>query len=165
MNFRALAKRAKETKINAKGKFQRKKRFGKSIGSYAPAMLIAIIDRKLKYQQTEIHKVNTHTFKASQYNHITDSYKKKKLHQRWTTIGNHLVQRDLYSAFLLMNSETHLQQTNRESCNQTFHSIPNLTQSTNRSIKTNKRTTTKQYRNQKCKLKISFFVGGATRLR
>ena len=101
MNFRALAKRAKETKINAKGKFQRKKRFGKSIGSYAPAMLIAIIDRKLKYQQTEIHKVNTHTFKASQYNHITDAYKKKKLHQRWTTIGNHLVQRDLYSAFFI----------------------------------------------------------------
>ncbi len=50
MNFRALAKQTKETKINAKGKFQRKKRFGKSIGSYAPAMLIAIIDRKLKYQ-------------------------------------------------------------------------------------------------------------------
>ena len=121
MNFRALAKRAKETKINTKGKFQRKKRFGKSIGSYAPAMLIAIIDRKLKYQQTEIHKVNTNTFKASQYNHITDSYKKKKLHQRWTTIGNHLVQRDLYSAFLLMNSETNLQKANRESCNQTFH--------------------------------------------
>ena len=84
-------------------------------------MLIAIIDRKLKYQHTEIHKVNTNTFKASQYNHITDSYKKKKLHQRWTTIGNHLVQRDLYSAFLLMNSETNLQQTNRELCNQTFH--------------------------------------------
>ena len=77
MNFRALAKRAKETKINTKGKFQRKKRFGESIGSYAPAMLITIIDRKLKYQQTDIHKVNTHTFKASQYNHITDSYKRK----------------------------------------------------------------------------------------
>ncbi|MCQ6277592.1 hypothetical protein JMM81_22320 [Bacillus sp. V3B] len=121
MNFRALTKRAKETKINVKGKYQRKKRFGKSIGSYAPALLITIIDRKLKYQHTEVHRVNTNTFKASQYNHITDSYKKKKLHQRWTTIGNHLVQRDLYSAFLLMNSETNLQQTNRESCNQTFH--------------------------------------------
>lgn len=70
--------------------------------------------------------MNTNTFKASQYNHITDSYKKKKLHQRWTTIGNHLVQRDLYSAFLLMNSEANLQQTNRESCNQTFHSFLTL---------------------------------------
>ena len=37
MNFRALAKRGKETKINVKGKFGTKKRFGKSIGSYAPA--------------------------------------------------------------------------------------------------------------------------------
>ncbi len=109
MNFKALAKRTKETKKNKKGKFQSKKRFGKSVGSYAPAMLGEIINQKLKYAGNEIRKVNTRTFKASQYNHATDSYKKKKLHQRWTSIENHLVQRDLYSAFLLMNSEENLQ--------------------------------------------------------
>ena len=83
-------------------------------------MLVDIIHQKLTYTHNQIHKVNTRTFKASQYNHVTDSYQKKKLHQRWTWIGNHLVQRDLYSAFLLMNSEMNLQQTNRELCYQTF---------------------------------------------
>ncbi len=120
MNFKALAKRTKETKKNQKGKFQRKMRFGKSIGSYAPARLVDIIHQKLTYTHNQIHKVNTRTFKASQYNHVTDSYQKKKLHQRWTWIGKHLVQRDLYSAFLLMNSEMNVQQTNRELCFQTF---------------------------------------------
>ncbi|WP_240518233.1 MULTISPECIES: hypothetical protein [unclassified Lysinibacillus] len=60
------------------------------------------------------------TFRASQYNHVTDSYEKKKLLQRWCQIGIHLVQRDLYSAFLLMNSEPNLQQTNRDLCHKTF---------------------------------------------
>ncbi|MGE8079832.1 hypothetical protein [Peribacillus loiseleuriae] len=120
MNFKALAKRTKETRKNQKGKFQRKKRFGKSIGSYAPAMLVDIVHQKLTYTHNQINKVNTRTFKASQYNHVTDSYQKKKLHQRWTWSGNHLVQRDLYSAFLLMNSEMNVQQTNRELCFQTF---------------------------------------------
>ncbi|MCU5279864.1 hypothetical protein [Bacillus thuringiensis] len=120
MHFNGLAKRTKETKTNQQGKFQSKKRFGKSIGNHAPAMLVEIINQKLKYGKQEIQKVNTITFKASQYNHVTNSYEKKKLHQRWSQIGTHLVQRDLYSAFLLMNSETNLQQTNRELCNKTF---------------------------------------------
>ena len=42
-------------------------------------MLISIIDRKLKYNNNEIHKVDTKAFKASQYNHITDTYNKKRL--------------------------------------------------------------------------------------
>lgn len=120
MNFKSLAKRSKETKKTKRGKFQRNKRFGKSIGSYAPAMLLRIIERKLNYIQKGIHKVNTRTFKASQYNHITNTYKKKKLHQRWTSVGNQKVQRDLYSAFLLMNSEDNLKHTNRDLCKQTF---------------------------------------------
>jgi hypothetical protein len=121
MNFIALAKRAKETKINEKtGKHQRKKRYGKSIGNYAPAKLLSILKQKLGYLGKELHEVNTRTFKASQYNHITDSYQKKKLHQRWSDVNGHLIQRDLYSAFLLMNSEPHLEHTNRQSCLDTF---------------------------------------------
>ncbi|HGA1022332.1 TPA: hypothetical protein ACIQN7_002669 [Bacillus cereus] len=120
MHFKGLAKRTKETKINQHGKFQSKKRFGKSIGNHAPAMLVEIINQKLKYSQQTIQKVNTITFRASQYNHVSNSYEKKKLHQRWSQIGNHLVQRDLYSAFLLMNSDETLKQTNQERCIETF---------------------------------------------
>ncbi|MGE7949040.1 hypothetical protein [Lysinibacillus sp. NPDC093688] len=120
MHFKGLAKRTKETKTNKQGKVQSKKRFGKSIGNHAPAMLVEIINQKLGYTKQTIQKVNTITFRASQYNHVTDSYEKKKLHQRWSQIGSHLVQRDLYSAFLLMNSDTNLQQTDQDLCNKTF---------------------------------------------
>ncbi len=123
MHFKGLAKRTKQTKTNILGKIQSKKRFGKSIGHHAPAMLVEIIDQKLGYTKQMIKKVNTIIFRASQYNHVTDSYEKKKLHQRWCQIGSHLVQRDLYSAFLLMNSEPNLQQTNRDLCNKTFNTF------------------------------------------
>ncbi|WP_242289136.1 MULTISPECIES: transposase [unclassified Bacillus cereus group] len=126
MQFNGLAKRTKETKINQQGKFQSKKRFGKSIGNHAPALLVEIINQKLKYGKQEIQKVNTITFRASQYNHVTNSYEKKKLHQRWSQIGNHLVQRDLYSAFLLMNSDVNLKQTNQNCCIQTFDTFLKL---------------------------------------
>lgn len=126
MHFKGLAKRTKETKTNQQGRFQSKKRFGKSIGNHAPAMLVNIINQKLKYGKQEIQKVNTITFRASQYNHVTNSYEKKKLHQRWSQIGNHLVQRDLYSAFLLMNSDANLKQTNQERCIETFDTFVHL---------------------------------------
>ncbi|QQP14124.1 hypothetical protein FJQ98_08930 [Lysinibacillus agricola] len=120
MHFKGLAKRTKEIKTTIQGKIQSKKRFGKSIGNHAPAMLVEIIHQKLGYTKQTIQKVNTITFRASQYNHVTDRYEKKKLHQRWSQIGSHLVQRDLYSAFLLMNSDPNLQQPNQDLCNKTF---------------------------------------------
>jgi len=47
MNYSGLQKRAKKTTKNKDGKFNKKKRFGKSIANKAPAMLIEIIDKKL----------------------------------------------------------------------------------------------------------------------
>ena len=40
-----------------KESLKRRKRFGKSLGNKAPAMLISIIDRKLKSFGTEIIKI------------------------------------------------------------------------------------------------------------
>ena len=116
MRFSSLQKRSKKTTKNKKGKFNRKKRFGKSLCNKAPSMLLTIIDRKLKYEDKNLNKVNTFSFKASQYNHIEDRFIKKKLNQRWNKINNKLVQRDLYSAFLLMNSKKDLKETNRRLC-------------------------------------------------
>jgi hypothetical protein len=83
-------------------------------------MLLSIIDRKLKYEGRELHKVNTKTFRASQYNHVTDEYVKKKLSRRYNTIDGRWVQRDLYSAFLLMNSDEGLEHTDRGLCIDTY---------------------------------------------
>ena len=123
MNFKALQKRAKETKQDESGKYKRKKRFGKSIANKAPAMLLSIVRRKLKYVNRVLHEINTWTVKASQYNHQTDEYQKKKLSERLTIIGEDTVQRDLYSAFLIMNANDDLQTINKEKCDKTYENF------------------------------------------
>ena len=122
MNFKGLQARAKETTYNKNGRANRKKRFGKSIANRAPAMLVTILETKLKsYAGTELHKVNTWEYRASQYDHTADTYTKKLLHQRWAELGNgDKIQRDLYSAFLLMNSQPSLQATDRNQCIKTY---------------------------------------------
>jgi hypothetical protein len=74
MNFAALQKKAKKGEVNKKGKPKKRKRFGTSLQNRAPAELLSIIDRKLSPSHIHIQKVNTNTFKASQYNHVDDEY-------------------------------------------------------------------------------------------
>ena len=121
MNYSGLQKRAKKTTVSKKtGKINKKKRFGKSLANKAPAMLIEIINRKLKYFGTEIKKINTYTVKASQYNHIKDTYNKKDLSERWNIFRiddkEVQIQRDLYSSFLIMNVNDKLDKVNRRKC-------------------------------------------------
>ena len=106
MNWQALAKRAKETKVSEKtGKYQRKKRFGKSIANKAPASFVKIYETKVKAAGGSFVEINTRDAKASQYNHKTKAYKKKHLSQRWEHMPDGTkVQRDLYSAFLIQNT-------------------------------------------------------------
>lgn len=107
MNMQGLAKRSKNTEISEKtGKYKRKKRFGKSIGNHAPAMLVNILNNKLSYIDREICKVNTYETRLSQLNHLTGEYEKHELSDRWKVIGKYNVQRDLYSAFLLSHMKT-----------------------------------------------------------
>ncbi|MFA9559164.1 RNA-guided endonuclease TnpB family protein [Evansella sp. AB-rgal1] len=120
MSFKALQRRAKETEINKNGKCKKKKRFGKTIGHRAPSLLLQIIHRKLTYKNKRLNKVNTTRIKASQYNHITDTYEKKKLHQRWNDFGDFQIQRDLYSAFLLMNCKENGEEIEKSLCEQGF---------------------------------------------
>jgi hypothetical protein len=121
MSFKGLQKRAKKTTVNEKtGRFNKKKRFGKSVANKAPAKLIEIINRKLNYIGKEILKVNTWKVKASQYNHIEDNYQKKKLNERWNLIKGDKIQRDLYSAFLIMNVKDNLEEINRNECHKNY---------------------------------------------
>lgn len=123
MNFQGLAKRSnfnKDNELNKQGKYKRKKRFGKSILNRAPAMLLEIVNRKLSYFDNQLIKINTREARASQFNHIEQTYKKKKLSQRWNYFGKYKVQRDMYSAFLIMNINPDLKTFDLDKCNRRF---------------------------------------------
>ena len=110
--------RAKETTVNRKnGKTRSKKRFGKTVARRAPAMLLAIIDRKLKYRGYALKRIVSRRVKASQYDHSTGQYRKKRLCDRWCVIDSHRVQRDLYSAFLISHvTGKNLDTIDRKAC-------------------------------------------------
>ena len=78
------------------------------------------IKKKLTSQGGFFYEVNTQKYKASQYNHIEDKCIPKKLYERSQIINNHWIQRDLYSSFLLMNSNDNLETPNRDKCIESF---------------------------------------------
>ena len=87
MDFRALMKRAKQTIVNKDARFQRKGRYGKSIGYHAPAMLVGIVKQKAPQEGGALYEVDTFKFRASQYNHVNDTYIKKARDERTTLVG------------------------------------------------------------------------------
>ena len=125
MNFQGLAKRSKNTTVNRNtGKINKKKRFGKSISNKCPGLMVSTLKNKFG---NGYHEVNTWEFKASQYNHITNTCIKKKLSQRIQELDYNgetiTIQRDLYSAFLLMNSNNTLDKPDLNLCNITFENF------------------------------------------
>ena len=126
MNFAGLQKRAKNTEKNDKGKFKRKKRFGKSLANKAPSMLLNIINRKLNYFGKKLIEIDTFEAKASQFNHFDGTYTKKSLSQRWNDFNGIKIQRDLYSAFLIMNTADDLKNFDISKCNERFENFYRL---------------------------------------
>ena len=126
MNFSGLAKKSTKTEKNEQGRFKSKKRFGKSIGNRAPAMLLEIIDRKLSYHDRQLIKINTWNAKASQFNHIDGTYNRKTLNQRWNHLDEIKIQRDMYSAFLIMNISSDLKSFDIDKCNERFENFYQL---------------------------------------
>ena len=121
MNYKGLQARVKETTVNKKtGKYNKKKRFGKSLASKAPSKFLTILDNKLKFNGTQLYKIDTWSIKASQYNHVEGKYVKKDLGERWNDFGDFKIQRDLYSAFLIMNVKDNLKEVDRDLCFKTF---------------------------------------------
>jgi len=120
MNFKGLQKRSKETTKNKDGRYNKKKRFGKSIANKAPSMFLRILDNKLKWNGKGLKQVNTYKVKASQYNHIDDNYVKKEINERWNDFKEFKIQRDLYSSFLIMNVNDDLETINRDLCFEEF---------------------------------------------
>lgn len=130
MSFAALARRkktlerqAKPSIINGKAvyKYKRKKRFGSSMARHAPALFVKELKEKCRRYGKQLYKTDTRSFKASQYSHVTGGFTKTTLKERWKVIDGHKVQRDLYSAFLLQNTESSLQHADQEKCMQNFN--------------------------------------------
>jgi hypothetical protein len=124
MNYKGLQKRSKKTEKNDKGKFKKKKRFGKSLANKAPSSFLTILQNKLKAKGGLYYEINTREVKASQYNHLNREYNKKKLSQRWNYFvynnENIKVQRDIYSSYLIKNVNEDLKLVNDELCIKDF---------------------------------------------
>ena len=115
-NASKLMKRTKETTVNSKGKFNKKKRFGKSIKNRCPSGFQATIEKKFKVTcGTYIEVPNN--YRASQYDHTADDYIKKKLSDRmYRLTDGTLVQRDWYSSFLLYCYDHKTKNIDRDRC-------------------------------------------------
>ena len=137
-NANKLMKRAKETTINSKGKFNKKKRFGKSIKNRCPSGFQSTIERKFKVSGGTYIEVPNH-YRASQYDHTADDYIKKKLSDRmyYLTDGT-IVQRDWYSSFLLYCYDDKTKDINRSKCITKFEECYNKEKALIKWIKTNK---------------------------
>ena len=112
---------SKKTVINkSNGKNISKKRFGKSVNNNAPGTFIRKIEEKLSYFGKELIKINPFKTKTSQFNHISQKFKKYSLEVRFKELAKGIVvQRDLYSAFLIKNVEN-LSEYNIKKINQQF---------------------------------------------
>lgn len=97
--------RSKKTVKNKNnGKIISKKRFGKTINNNAPGTLLRKLKEKLLYFEKELIEINPFKTKASQFNHIKQEFKKCSLEVRFKELKQGIiVQRDLYSAFLIQN--------------------------------------------------------------
>lgn len=113
--------RSKKTAINkSNGKILSKKRFGKAVNSNASETLKRKLNEKLSYFGKELIEINPYKTKASQFNHISQEFKKCSLEVRFKElIQGIVVQRDLYSAFLIKNVEN-LSEYNMEKINRQF---------------------------------------------
>ena len=121
MSFKSLQARTKETKVSdSTGRYQSKKRFGKTLLHRAPALLISQIEYKAHYQGKLFTKADTFSVKASQLDHTTGEYNKIGLNVRAKKIGGQLVQRDLYSAFILQHVGLDGKTVDLDACNADF---------------------------------------------
>ncbi len=106
-------------------KFKRKKRYGRSLNNRSPALFMELLKKKTESYGGMVVTVNMKKFKASQYNHQTGECIKKKLSDRWNELydedGNKIkIQRDLYSAFLLSNTDLKLTYPDKDKCSYSF---------------------------------------------
>lgn len=130
-NAKALQKKAKPSAPitdpkTGETKHKRRKRFGKSILYRCPGKMFSTLKNKFEQTGGYFNTVNS-MFRASQYDHKSNAYIKKKLSQRWHVFADGTkVQRDLYSAFLMFCSDGELKSPDRARCELYYEFFYNL---------------------------------------
>lgn len=74
--------------------------FGKSTNQYGVGSLVTRLANKAASAGSKFVELNAYRLCLSRYEHVNGTYCKKPLGQRWTRVGDCVVQRDAYSAFL-----------------------------------------------------------------
>ena len=101
-NASKLMKRAKETTVNSKGKFNKKKRFGKSIKNRCPSGFQTTVEKKFKTSGgTYIEVPNNYRASHSMTIPLMTISRKKLSDRIYKLQDGTEVQRDWYSSFLL----------------------------------------------------------------
>ena len=137
-NAGKLMKRAKETAVNSKGRFNKKKRFGKSIKNRCPSGFQTTVEEKFKTTGGTYIEVPD-DYRASQYDHTADDYIKKKLSDRMYHLADGtLVQRDWYSSFLLYCYDYRTKNIDRDRCISEFEKCYSKEEALIKRIKTNR---------------------------
>jgi transposase len=137
-NASKLMKRAKKTTINDKGRFHKKKRFGRSIKNRCPGGFQTTIEKKFKISGGTYIEVPDN-YRASQYDHTVDDYIKKKLSDRMYHLADGtFVQRDWYSSFLLYCYDFKTKDIDKKKCVATFATCYNKEKTLIARIKANK---------------------------
>ena len=90
----------------------------KIIQRWSPWQMRSKLEEKWK-----VFYVDKYNYKASQYNHETDEYSKPLLSERTKKIWENVIQRDLYSAYLLLNHKEDLKEIDREKCIENFNTF------------------------------------------
>ena len=120
-NTKQLQRKAKKDPENPAKK---RKRFGRSVLHRCSGGFFARLKEVFENTDGIFLTVDNFKFKASQYNHINNTYKEKKLSQRWHRINKDInIQRDIYSAFLLYCAGDDLLSPDREKCFAEFDNL------------------------------------------
>ena len=134
MNFKALARKSKkkaerkdtpsvlkdkEGKEKKVFRFKKKRRYGKTINRRSPGLFNSMLEEKAKRYDVPVTDVDIKKYRASQYDHHTDGYRKSLLSSRGKKVNGRRVQRDLYSSFLLKHKDT-VEHPDREECTKDF---------------------------------------------
>lgn len=120
-NVKSMQRKAKASHeyIDKKGRKRNtsRKRHGRSILHRSPGAFQADAKKKFGKSYHEVDRM----FRASQYDHESDSYKKKELSERThVTASGRKVQRDCYSSFLEYCADDTYSHPDRELCIQNF---------------------------------------------
>lgn len=119
-NAKKLQKKAKTDTVNSKGRHNRRKRFGRSIKNRCPGYFQQQVKQKFESTGGVYIEVPA-DYRASQYDHTADDYRKKKLSERMYRLKDGTkVQRDWYSSFLLYCFDVTCSQIDKEKCRRCF---------------------------------------------